>query len=304
MSDAQDPTPAMPLGSSQPAPATPQTGPLPPPNGTGGGCLQRLGQFFARLLFAVFVVLLAVAAVGGAAAFLGYTPYTPQDVQRTQQELVNLRAENQLLQTQVADLTIRQSNNNERADTLGQRVDTLTGDVETLHSQVGDIENLSIQMRENVALASTAQADLREGLVTIATFATVQAERGTQIEQLERSTERIIRFLQRLGDIANDTTIDLEATDPPDAALPPIEPATPQEPVLATDTPEPPGTAEPTATERPSPTLTDTVQPTETETSQATEEAQIATPTLTGNPDVPTEGPTTGADVSAQGIIE
>ncbi|HNP74343.1 MAG TPA: hypothetical protein PKK15_24700, partial [Kouleothrix sp.] len=106
--------------------------------------------------------------------------------------------------------------------------------------------------------AGQVRADVRAGRDAVALFATAEAGRAALLAELERRSARVERFLQRLGDIANDTATDLNSATP----------------IIPTLTPTP---AAPTAT--PAPTATEV--PSRTPSAPTPSPAPRATPTRT-----------------------
>jgi hypothetical protein len=156
-------------------------------------------------------VALALAAGGALALYLfSYTPELPAQLGGTRADVQQLQQQNALLQTQVAELVVRDSASRELLQELEQ--------------ELGSLGNLGEQMRENAVLASTIQAEARDSRTAVALYATAQAGREAQIDELQQRTDRVIRFLARLSDISGDAAIDLgeqgTETQPPTVALP------------------------------------------------------------------------------------
>lgn len=230
MSDFQEPV-------SPPAPVA-------PPRRT---CISRLGGAVVWLLSLALTVALALVAAGATAYYLfGYSWDTPAQIAQSRRDLEALRQENGVLQTQVALAQTETAQQAGRTGAQGEQLDELRGDLEAMQREAAELAALSNTLRENVAQAATIQAEARESRATVAAFATVQANSAAQIADLERRTERISRFLQRLGDIASDTAFDLGngATPTPLALTPPA---------VSTPTPEPTPTAAPELSPTPTP---------------------------------------------------
>lgn len=250
-----------------PAPIPPTI--TPPQRGAARGCL---GDGLRGLLTVLVSVALSVGAVGALAYYyLGYTPEAPGQLQGVRTALVaaqlDLQAQEQrnaALQTAVANVTARDGASREA--------------MQDLQAQVADLQALGRQMEENNVVAATVQSEARDARTTVALFATAQAARAGQIDELQRRAERISRFLARLGDISSDAASDME---PQGTALP-LPTLAAATPTLAepTGTPAPPTIVEPTGTPAP-PTSTTVAAPTSTPalTVTATPARRTATPT-------------------------
>ncbi len=202
-----DPDNTPPIQPFQPAPDADDDPPAP--RRRGGG----FGAFVARLFFAIFTVLLTLAAAGGIAYLFGYRITTAQQVQQQSTAIAALQREQAVLQTAVTNSNVTSSSDREILQILDD-------DVQQLQQDIAVVNQLSTEMRENIALASTAQAEARDTQAQVAAFATVQAERNAQLDELTTRTDRIARFLARLGDIADDATLDLQGDDPPPTTPP------------------------------------------------------------------------------------
>lgn len=237
--------------SSEPqhTPSTPATPPaaLPPapaPRRQGGG-------FFGRLIAALLVVVIAtfLALLGTAAAllYLGYTVRTPAAASDAQRRAATLEALQSGLETRVIELDRRVG---DQSETLGE----LSDEIEAMRRVRADLES---QLQSGARQNATMVADARLSRDQVVTFATAEAGRAALLQELERRSARIERFLQRLSDIAEDTALDLGTPTP--AAAPALQPA-------ATATPSPTLAPEvqPTATLTPSPAPVDTPPPTTT----------------------------------------
>ncbi len=215
-------------------------------------CMSRLGNALVWLFSLILTVVLTLAATGAIAYYvLGYNLDTPAQLQRTQSEMEALREQNSILQTQIA--TIEQGYADSAVQIGGNResLETLETEISGMNQQARELSTLAADLRENVAMAATIQAQTRDYQTYVEVFATVQMRQAEEIAAVERRTNRIVRFLARLGDIASDTAFDLEDTS-------------------GTPTPTPFQTVAPTAL---------TVTPTTTPTATAIEEdAATATP--------------------------
>jgi hypothetical protein len=146
---------------------------------------------------------------------------------------------------------------------IGDQTEAL-GELRTELDGMADVrseleEQLETSAREN----ATMVAEARLGRDQVIAFATAEAGRAALLQELERRSARVERFLQRLGDIAEDTALDLGVGTP--GALP-ITPA--PAPASATPTPTPAAIETPMPTGTPAPV--DTPAPTATRTATAT----------------------------------
>ncbi len=220
--------------------------PLPPTSAKQrGGCGAFVGRLFTALLVVLLLVPLSVAGGAALAYYFGFTQQLPVDVQRTQQELATVQAAQAVQQTQLAELNRNQSSNSELLGAAQSEVATLQADVQAM-------QELADELRAGAKTVATLQAQVEAGIITISVFATAQAERAAQVDELARRTERVNRFIDRLSDITDETVLDLQgmrrpaAPAAPDATSTPMGPATPI--ATATITPTPNSTRTPTAT--------------------------------------------------------
>jgi hypothetical protein len=226
-------------------------------------------------LLAAFLVILITTAItllatGAALIWLGFTPAMPVEIDAARVRVATLEAHNativsraDALATEVADLARRASNDREALSDIRLVID----DVKTVREQVRE------QLTAVVAQNATLVADARASRDQVAAFATAEAGRAALLQELDRRSQRIERFLQRLSDIAGDAALDLQRPSPvapivaPTATVP-VEPTvTPT--FTATITPEAPGASTPVvaATDTPLPA---TVTPTATPTTRIT----------------------------------
>lgn len=246
MSQPQDPenaAPPPPVNQIPPAPPTTQLGP------PRRSCGSRILGFIGWILTIALSVLLALAAAAALLFyFFGIDLATPDQIRRASSDVAALQQEAQALQTEVALLRTAEA---ERASELSgarERIDELERLAGDLSSQAATAAALGQELNENVALAATIQAEGREGQVLVAVVATVQAGNTDRLDELQRRTDRLVRFLQRLSDIAGDATLDESPV-----ATPTLTPAGTPEPTAEPDintvtTPTPAGTPEPSAT--------------------------------------------------------
>jgi septal ring factor EnvC (AmiA/AmiB activator) len=236
------------------------TGRLPntPPARARRGCGAQLLATIGWLLTLALSVALALAAVAAIAYFLfGFTLATPNQLRQASADVGALQAQVATLESEASQL---RGNGSEASESLGEAV----ARVEELESQLALYEEqaaalaqqataavtLSNELDENIAVAATIQAEGRENQVLVAVVATVQADNAARLAELQQRTERINRFLQRLGDLAGDATID--GGEPLPTGTPGAPQATPT-PAAEDETPEPSSTPAltPTATRTP-----------------------------------------------------
>lgn len=273
------------------------------------GCLSRI----AGLIWSLFLILLSVAlsvlVIGGFIYFIlnGTVPQTPGQFVSVPNELRRLRDENttfrQEVQTQSADLAVRESNNSEIISALEQ--------------EVNELQELGDDLREQASLSATIQAQASDDRETMAEIQTAQVEQEEQfanfeasLEELQQRTDRVARFLQRLGEIAGEASEELGPGETTNGSAEEDETAGPP-PATSTVTPTTAVTATPTATDTPETTATPTA--TEAPAATPTEEAtatSVVTPTVEGEdtdtttpeadtPEAAAETPT-GAEAEAQ----
>jgi cell division protein FtsB len=232
--------------------------PAPPPRRSGGG-------FFGRLIAALLVIIITTALTlfGVAAAYLqlGYTIDTPERISLAQLQIATLQADNDLLRTQVAEVSRAANDGSESLGVVEDRVAQL----ETERRLLDD------ELRSTLAENATLVADMRASRDAVQSYATVEAGRAELLRSLEQRGLRIERFLQRLSDIAEDASLDLGTLVTP---TPP--PAADDE--TRTPTPAPAGDT-PTPTETPTP-----AQVTRTPTPTPAQVTRTPTPTPADEP--------------------
>ena len=238
------------------------TTPLPPvaPTPQRSGCV---GRFFSALLVILITTFLAVVAVLVLYLFVLETPNQIADLRgraaTVEAQNGELRAQNSNLQTQVAEIARRSDANREA---LGE-----------LQQQKATLDNLRGDLEESASRNATTVAEARNSRDAVALFATAEAGRAALLDTLERRSERIERFLERLSDISNDAALDLSTGA---SVLPtPITEETSETP-SSTFTPLPSPTSAPSATSSaPTPTrrLSATPSATIAETSTASAES-------------------------------
>jgi hypothetical protein len=190
-----------------------------------------LGRLTAALLVVLMSTTLALLAMLALAFRLGYDPGTPARLNAAEEALATANARARVLETEVAALNAR----NVAAEVA---LDALDAQIARLEAQSGDFARSADAM-------ATAMEEAREIQVQVAVFATAEAGRVELLADLERRSERVERFLQRLSDIAADTSLDL-STPTLDATAP----------APTATAPAPTATEIPTPTRQPGPTLT------------------------------------------------
>ncbi|MGQ9829430.1 MAG: hypothetical protein ACUVSY_13160 [Roseiflexus sp.] len=257
--------------ASESSPSSPPSSPQPVRR------RSSVSDFFARLLAAFFVILITTSitllVTGAALLWLGFTPATPVEIDAARMQVATLEAHNatmvsraDALATEVADLARRAGNDRETLSDIRLVID----DVRTLREQVRE------QLTAVVAQNATLVADARAGRDQVAAFATAEAGRAVLLQELDRRSQRIERFLQRLSDIAGDAALDLQRPSPVapaiaptatvlvDVVVTPTLTATPIPEVTSTATPVTPAVV---ATDVP---VLETVTPRATQTAQVT----------------------------------
>lgn len=250
----EETTPAQPdPPASMPPPTTGPLGAPAQPARARGGCV---GRFFAALLVVIITTFLALAAGAAGLLYLGFTPALPGQLAAAQVQVATLQAANSQMQTQVL-----------AADQRGSADHEVLGDLKRQFETIAGLRDQLRQEREaSIAQNATLVAEVRSGRDAVALFATAEAGRAALLSELDRRSARVERFLQRLGDIADDTASDIGSTTP---SVPPVTPTpatsptpTPAAAATATLVASPPATATevpsrtPAAAPGPSPTPT------------------------------------------------
>jgi septal ring factor EnvC (AmiA/AmiB activator) len=229
---------------------------------------------------------------------LGYAVYSPQDVADTRTRMESMSQQNNALQTQVALLVADQQENtalivslDEQVSELDTRTNALresaaTASVE-LQDQVESLDELSNQLRENAALAATTQANAETSREAVSSFATSQAERFAELDEIEQRAERIMLFIDALNELADETTEDLDmSTTPTITRTPTVTRTAPTSTPTGTLTSTPTGTltSTPTGTPTSANTPADTDVLTDTEAITITAVTVTVVPLLTETP--------------------
>ncbi|NTV65680.1 MAG: hypothetical protein HGA65_19400 [Oscillochloris sp.] len=201
--------PPEPEYAASPLPAAPQTSRSTPPR---RGCGA---QFFSLLGWLITVLLSASLAIAAAAAILfyyfGFNLSTPGEIRQANRDLAALHATSQVFQTEIALLSTTSAEQGSNVGNARERVDDLEAKVTSYEQQAAALAGqsataaaLAQDLSDNITLAATIQADAHQGQQLAAVVATVQAQNASQLDELQRRTDRIARFLQRMSDIAND----------------------------------------------------------------------------------------------------
>jgi len=200
--------------------------------------------FIGWLLTVTIAVGLALAASAGILYLLGVDLTTPQQIRQASIEVQRLQAAATAqadtiaqLQTAQAQNSIETGNARERIDELETQARELAAAATAQAGQAITAVALGRTLQTAVAEAAALQDQLREGQILVAVVATVQATQNERIREIEQRSERLIRFLNRLSDIAADTADDtsLPTTTPTAAPAPNTTTPTP----IATTTPTP-----------------------------------------------------------------
>jgi hypothetical protein len=211
--------------------------------------MSRIAGFIGWLITILLSVGLAIAA---AAAILfyyfGFNLSTPGQIRQSSADVAALQGQNQALQTQVALLSTAGAAQAGSVNTARERVDGLESKVAAYEQQAAGLAgqaataaSLANDLNENIALAATIQAEARQGQVLAAVVATVQAGNASKIDDLQRRTDRIARFLQRIGDLSSELSAQdgTPGTPLPTASAPPASTSTPTSVLTPTPTPTP-----------------------------------------------------------------
>ncbi|GIV93628.1 MULTISPECIES: hypothetical protein [Chloroflexus] len=227
----------------------PNQNPLPqvpartaPPPTQSRSCLSRLIGFIGWLFTIAIAVGLALVVAGGILYWAGVDLTTPQQIReanegvQTLQALTTSQAESiGQLQTAQAQTLSDLNGARERIDELEVQADALATAATAQVGQAATAVALGRALQTAVAEAVVLQDQLAEERVLVAVVATVQAQQNERIREVELRSERLIRFLNRLSDIAGDTAEDV--TTPTPLATPPAVSPTPTSTVQVTPTP-------------------------------------------------------------------
>ncbi|OAN47175.1 hypothetical protein A6A03_00055 [Chloroflexus islandicus] len=222
--------------------APPPASPAPRPR----SCVSRIIGLIGWLLTVIIAAGVALVAAGGILFLLGVDLTTPQQIRQASVEVQRLQAAATAqadtvaqLQTAQAQASIELGNARERIDDLEAQAGRLAAAATAQAGQAATAVVLGQALQTAVAEAVDLQDQLREGQVVVAVVATIQAEQNVRIREIEQRSERLIRFLDRLSDIAADTVDDVgvptptatpTATPSPQTATPtatPVPPVTP-----------------------------------------------------------------------------
>ena len=200
------------MSNETPTPATPPPPPSTPVQpGRQSGLLGCLGRMTSALLVIIITTFLALLGVAAGALYLGYTPQTARDIGDAQQRLqqidarnAQLEAQNSAMQTQIVQVMSQAGTDRETLDALSDEVQGFTQVREVVETQI------AADSRERATLVAS-MSDSREA---VEAFATAEAQRAETVLELQRRSERVERFLQRLSDIAGDTALDIASATP------------------------------------------------------------------------------------------
>ena len=252
MSHPTEPSSTPPPSSSPSSPPPPPPGPVPatgrlsapPAAPPRRGCASRLLGFVGWLLTLALSAALGIAALAAIAYFVfGFTLATPAQIRQSSADVATLQGQARTLSTEVARASTAEAEARRELSSANERLGDLEGRLAGLEQQAAELAGQSAtaaalagELRENVAVAATIQAEGRDSQVLVSVVATVQADNTTRLAELQRRTERISRFLTRLGDLAGDVGAE-------DTPLPPPTPAPEENPPAST--PEPAGPTPP-----------------------------------------------------------
>lgn len=187
-----------------PSPTTTRLAP-PPPARPRRGCGSQLLGFIGWILTLALSAALGIAALAAIAYFLfGFDLTTPGQIRQSSA----LATEVATLSTAAAESARQISSANERVGELEAQVTGFEQQAAALAEQGATAAALSRELSENIALAATIQAEGRQGQILVSVVATTQADTAGRVAELQRRTDRITRFLERLGDLAGDVADD------------------------------------------------------------------------------------------------
>ncbi|MEI7644598.1 MAG: hypothetical protein WCJ55_10000 [Chloroflexales bacterium] len=209
MTQPQDPESVAP---APPPPAQASTRLTPPRR----SCMSRVMGLIGWIITILFSAGLAIAA---AAAILfyafGFNLGTPGQIRQSSADVVALQGQSESLQTEVALLRTAGVTQAGSVSSARERVDALESKVAAYAQQAADLAGqsataaaLAKDLNANITLAATIQAEAHQGQILAAVVATVQADNTRKIDDLQRRTDRVARFLQRLGDLAGELAQD------------------------------------------------------------------------------------------------
>lgn len=204
-------------------PVTPPASPSPATSRLSGattparrGCGSRLLGFVSWLLTLALSAALGIAVLAAIAYFIfGFTLATPRQIQQASADVATLQGQARTLSTEVAVARTAEAGASRELSAAGERLGDLEARLAAIEGQAAELADQSAtavalagELRENAALAATIQAEGREGQLLVAVVATVQADNTARLSDLQRRTERINRFLTRLGDLAGDVAVE------------------------------------------------------------------------------------------------
>ncbi|MGQ9876256.1 MAG: hypothetical protein ACUVSL_13490 [Chloroflexus sp.] len=212
-----------------------------PPTTQSRSCLSRLIGFIGWLFTLAIAVVLALVAAGGILYWAGVDLTTPQQIREANAGVQTLQALTtgqavtiDQLQTAQAQTLSDLNSARERLDEMEIQADTLATAATAQVVQAATAVALGRALQTAVAEVVVLQDRLAEDRTLVAVVATIQVQQNERIREVELRSERLIRFLNRLSDIAGDTAEDV--TTPTPIATPAVS-LTPTSTVQATPTP-------------------------------------------------------------------
>ncbi len=190
-----------------PPPVSSRLAPQPP--AVRRGCTQQLLSLFNWLLTLVASAALGIIALALIAYFVfGFTLATPDQIRQSSAAV-------RLLQTEVARFGTAEAGQAAVLSTSTARIETLEAQTASLAQQEADLASQSAttvalgqELATAMAQAATIQAEGRESQVLVQVVATIQAENSARLATLEQRSDRVGRFIDRLGDLAGDVNND------------------------------------------------------------------------------------------------
>ncbi|NTW04047.1 MAG: hypothetical protein HGA19_22700, partial [Oscillochloris sp.] len=192
-----------------PPPPAQATTRLTPPRRS---CTSRFMSFIGWVLTILLSTTLALAAAGAIFYYyFGFNFSTPSEIRQANLDVATLQSKNLALQTEIALLRTADAGQASNISLARERIDDMEPKVADYEQKATEIADqiattvaLAQDLNETIDLAATIQSEARQGQMLAAVVATVQTNNSIQLSDLQRRTERISRFLQRLGDLASD----------------------------------------------------------------------------------------------------
>ncbi len=171
----------------------------PPPR--RNGCRTFLGRLLMALLVVLMLVPFTVAGTAALASYLGFSQRMPVDLRRAQQDLATVQAVQAAQETSIAEVRRAASTSNEQLATLEQELLPLQTSVAGVQRDVQQMQALADELRAGTRAIATAQAEVQQGLRSVESFGTAQAQQAIQLDELAVRTERVTRFVDQLAAI-------------------------------------------------------------------------------------------------------